>query len=82
MKSRFEIIEHPSDTGITAFGKDYKEVYENSAYGMFSVMAEISGIKTDETFTIKITGEDREDLLVNWLNELIYIQDKTLVAEH
>lgn len=75
MSDRFEMIEHPSDTGIKAFGKDYKEVFENTAFGMFSIMAEIAGISSDESFTVKVTGDDYEDLMVNWLNELIYLVD-------
>lgn len=72
---RFEIIDHPSDIGIVAFGKDRKELFENAAYGMFSLMADLSKVSTKQKLDIQVKGDDPEDLLVNWLNELIFNED-------
>ncbi len=83
MDKRFEIIDHPSDIGLIAYGKSRKEIFENAAFGMFSLMAELSDVSTNETLTVKVTGDDADELLVNWLNELIFIEDskKLLLKE-
>ncbi|HTY13255.1 MAG TPA: archease, partial [Candidatus Omnitrophota bacterium] len=80
---RFEMIEHPSDIGITAFGNNFKEVFENAAFGMFSLMAELGDVSTGDTFQIELKADDREELFINWLNELIFIEDskKVLLKE-
>lgn len=80
---RFKIIEHPSDVGIEAYGENLKETFENTASGMFSLMAEIEDVKPKESHKIKVKGADREELLINWLNELIYLEDakKILLSE-
>lgn len=80
---RYKPLDHPSDVGITAFGKDRKELFENAAYGMFSLMAELDQIEPKESFFIKVRGDDPESLLVNWLNELIFFEDskKILLKE-
>ncbi|MBU1027208.1 MAG: archease [Candidatus Margulisbacteria bacterium] len=80
---KFKPLEHPSDIGLIAYGKNNKEIFENAAYGMFSLMADLSNIETKESFTIKISGEDQGSLLVNWLNELIFYEDskKVLLAK-
>lgn len=75
MINKFEIIEHPTDIGIIAHGKNLKEVFENAAFAMFSLMTELTAVKTTESFTIKASGDDRDDLLINWLNQLIYLQN-------
>lgn len=75
MKKRFEIIEHPSDVGIIVHGENYKETFENAAFGMFSLMAELSDIEIKDSFEINVKGEDREELFINWLNELIFLED-------
>lgn len=72
---RFKQIEHPSDVGIIAYGSNHKEVFENAAFGMFSLMADTSRVDTKEKLSVKVTADDPETLLVNWLNELIYIED-------
>ncbi|MBI5699190.1 archease [Candidatus Saganbacteria bacterium] len=75
MNKRFEIISHPSDVGLMVYGGSYQEVFQNAALGMFSLMAEIKEIETKETLEIAVAGEDREELFINWLNELIFLED-------
>lgn len=72
---RFEPLEHPSDVGIIAYGKTLPEAFENAAAGMFSLMADIGAVEPKTSFDIKANGEDKESLLVNWLNELIFLED-------
>jgi len=68
----FEIVDHTADIGIKAYGKTPQEVFENAALGMFSLMVDLSTVQEKEVLDIAIEGEDRENLLVEWLNELIY----------
>jgi SHS2 domain-containing protein len=72
---RFQIIEHPSELGILAFGENQKETFENAAFGMFSLIAEIEEIESVDSFKIEVKGQDFDELMVNWLNELIFIED-------
>ena len=80
---RFKPLEHPSDVGIIAFGKDRKEIFENAAYGMFSLMADLDRVEIKNDLKIKVKGDDLESLLINWLNELIFYEDskKVLLKE-
>lgn len=72
---RFKPIDHPSDVGIIACGKTREEIFENAAYGMFASMANLDKVSPKQKFDIKVTGEDAENLLVNWLNELLFHED-------
>jgi len=72
---RFKLLAHPSDIGIVAYGSTKKEIFENAAYGMFSIMADLKKVKALESLEIKIAGDDWESLMVNWLNELVYYVD-------
>lgn len=76
---RYEPISHPSDVGIIAYGSDLHELFQNAAYGMFSLMADLGSVKPRDEFRVETKGEDRESLLVNWLNELIFIEDSKKV---
>ncbi|MDD5382646.1 MAG: archease [Candidatus Margulisbacteria bacterium] len=77
--SRFKPLDHPSDIGLIAFGKDNKEIFANAAYGMFSLMADLDQVEPRLTFKIMANGEDLETLLINWLNELIFYEDSKKV---
>ena len=75
---RYKVIDHPSDTGIEAFGKDKKELFENAAYGMMDLMFEIKGRSPVFDFAppkITLSADNVEALLVAWLSEIIYITD-------
>src|SRR5512136_2321323 len=72
---RFEIVEHTTDTGIIAYGKDMPEAFANAAYGMFSLMADLRQVREETSRYIEAEASDRESLVVSWLNELLYIFD-------
>jgi SHS2 domain-containing protein len=75
LKKNYTIIEHTADIGIAVDASDLAGVFVNAAEAMFDIMAErrdanapdTSGIKLD----VRLTAENQEELLVNWLNELL-----------
>lgn len=71
----FEIVDHTADIGIIAHGADLREVFANAACAMFSLITDLSNIDETTSYDIEASGDNREDLLVAWLNELLYIFD-------
>jgi SHS2 domain-containing protein len=72
---RFEIVDHTADIGIIAYGHDLAEAFANSAYAMFSLIADLDGVAGETCRDINVQAPDREALLVSWLNELLYLFD-------
>jgi SHS2 domain-containing protein len=72
---RFELIEHTADTGLKAYGKDLKEAFANAAFGMFSIIAELDEIKDTESRRIEVSEDNLENLLFEWLNDMLYFMD-------
>jgi len=75
MKKEFEILEHTADIGIIAYGGVINEAFANAAKGMFSLITELHDVEETECRDIEVTAPDQENLLVNWLNELIFLFD-------
>jgi SHS2 domain-containing protein len=71
----FEILNHTADIGIIAYGEDISSVFINTAKGLFSLIIDPQEVSTKKHRDITVTAPDREALLVNWLNELIYLVD-------
>jgi SHS2 domain-containing protein len=69
----FEFIDHTADIGILAYGADMKQVFANAARGLFSLITDLDSITATEKRDVTVTAPDLETLLVNWLNELIYL---------
>ena len=78
MKNSFDIIDHAADVGITAYGGDIKQLFSNAALALFSLITDVQDIKEKLRYRVEINSENRDDLLVEWLNDLIYLFD----AEH
>lgn len=73
---KYKIIDEiMSDVMFDVYGKDKKELFENAAEALFSVICEIKKVKPVKKIKIKIKGKDLKDLLYNWLQELIGIVD-------
>lgn len=68
----FELVDHTADISIKAYGKSLKELFENAAFGMFNILADLEGITISTKSEIKVEAPDREELLIEWLDELLY----------
>jgi len=75
MKRGFEIIDHTADVGIIAYGTDIEELFRNAALALFSLITEPETIQEKSHLDLKVRSNERDSLLVEWLNELIYFFD-------
>jgi SHS2 domain-containing protein len=71
----FEVLDHTADIGIIAYGTDIKQVFANAAAGMASLIINPDEIDDHIHRNIELKSYDDENLLVEWLNELLYIFD-------
>jgi len=71
----FEVIDHTADVGIIAYGRDFRELLENAALGMFSLMADLNTVQPREQRLIlaQTPFPEPELLLLKWLKELHYL---------
>jgi SHS2 domain-containing protein len=73
----FEEVEHTADWAFRARGADLPQLFASAARAMFELQARqlLPGGEVVER-EVEVQGFDRETLLVNWLNELLYLQEK------
>ena len=75
MEKDFEILDHTADVGIIAYGADLSQAFANAARGLFSLITELDEVEEVLHRDIELTASDEESLLVEWLNELVYLFD-------
>lgn len=75
MDKDFEIIDHTADVGIIAYGNDVKQAFANAGRALFSLITELDNVGEVLHRDIELEASDQESLLVEWLNELIYLFD-------
>lgn len=70
---RYKLIPHTSDLGVEIYGKTIEELFINALYCVTDNLTYIQKVETKLEREINITGEDLEDLFMNFLRELIFI---------
>jgi SHS2 domain-containing protein len=71
----FEFIDHTADVGVIAYGEDIRQAFANAARALSSLITEPEDVRETQHRDIVVTAADEEGLLVEWLNELIYLFD-------
>jgi SHS2 domain-containing protein len=71
----YEIVDHPADVGVRAFGKTLPEVLANACMGFVAILIEPSSVRPTTDVLISLNSLDREALLYSLISELIYLFD-------
>ncbi len=71
----FQEIDHSADWAFRVQGRDLAQLFANAARGLFELQGSAGNGETSVTREVAVNGLDRETLLVNWLNELLYLQE-------
>lgn len=69
---KFEYIDISGDAGIRAFGRNLTELFSNAAIALYSLITDISHVEAKKTIIISVQSHSSANLLVSWLNELIF----------
>jgi len=72
---RFRILEHPADIGFEALGSTREEVFANAARALFHLIVDLDSVEPRREVEVQVEGSDPAGLLVNWLSELLYLND-------
>jgi tRNA nucleotidyltransferase (CCA-adding enzyme) len=72
MSGSWEHFSHGADIGVRGRGNTLEEAFEQAALAMTGVITDPVGVATTEAVAIAAEAPDRELLLVDWLNSLVY----------
>jgi SHS2 domain-containing protein len=72
---QYELVEHTADIGVKAYGKTVAEAFEHAAQGMFDIITDESTIDSIGEYDILLEAPDHEQLLVDWLSKLLFLND-------
>lgn len=71
----YRIIDVAGDVGVRAEGETLSECFINSALALYSLITDLDLVEQKETKEVEVSEENLEELLVSFLNELIFIFD-------
>jgi SHS2 domain-containing protein len=73
----YRLLEHTADAGLVAWGPDPWQAFSQAAWGMFEIVLGTDPRDLREsgrlvTLEVEVEGRTWDDLLVNWLAELVF----------
>lgn len=78
--SGFELLEHTADAGVRARGATLEELFSSAAGGLYALSLGGAWPEPREELAFSISGQTREELLVRFLEELIFLLDTRSLA--
>lgn len=71
----FRFLEHTADARIECTGRDFAELLESATEGFYAVALRTRRAGTDAERAVCVSGDSPEDVLIRWLQELIFLLD-------
>jgi SHS2 domain-containing protein len=68
-------LPHTADLAWRLWGKDLPELFENAGRALSATLTDRRYLRRRATRKVRLTASDREALLVDWLNHLLYLFD-------
>lgn len=71
----YELVDHTADLGIRVWVDDVKGLFEEAAKALFDIITDLTKVEAHVKREIVVRGSDREELMVAWLSELLYLHE-------
>ena len=72
MAERFEFFDHTADIGVHIYGNSLEELFRNAAAALFEALGKLQKTEIHDDKSLEIEATTVEDLLHDWLAELLY----------
>ena len=66
---------HTADLAWRLWGQNLPELFENAGRALSATLTDLRFLRRRETRQVSLSSSDREALLVDWLNHLLYLFD-------
>jgi SHS2 domain-containing protein len=71
----FEAADHTADVALRVWARDREGLFRQAALGLLRLLTDPSRVRPVEVTPVALEGLDLEELLVGWLNEILYLSD-------
>jgi SHS2 domain-containing protein len=72
-QKRYRVTTRQSDLAVKVSGNSQADLFANSAFALFDVMTDVEKVAISDRMPLEVEGMDRDDLMVNWMRELLYL---------
>jgi len=74
-KMKYKFLEHTADIKFQSEGKTLDKAFTNAGYALLEIITDKEKIKAIKKKKISVKGKDKEQLLLNFLEEFLFLLD-------
>jgi SHS2 domain-containing protein len=74
-RPRYEFFDHTADVGVRLYAPDLPALFEIAGTALFDLLTDRARIRAVQKLRISLKANDIGELLVGWLQELIYLNE-------
>jgi SHS2 domain-containing protein len=71
----YELLAHTGDIGIRVWADNLKGLFQEAARALFDIITDRKKVAARLKREVAVQGSGKEELLVAWLNELLYLHE-------
>lgn len=75
----YRFVEHTADVGVELEASSYEGLLSEGLLALTDTLTEVERVSLEIELSVDLRAPSREDLLVGWLNELVYLFDSKSV---
>jgi SHS2 domain-containing protein len=68
----YKVFDHTADIGVEIFGQNMEALFCHAALAVFDLITDVQTGRATKKKRVEAEGDDREDLLINFLREVLY----------
>ncbi|HEY7316835.1 MAG TPA: archease [Candidatus Binatia bacterium] len=72
-QKKYRLTPRQSELAVRVSGSSQADLFANSAFALFDVMTDVEKVDIRDRIPLEVEGADRDDLMVNWMRELLYL---------
>ena len=69
---KYKIIRRSTELSIRLSGDSRTQILADAGFALLDLLVDLSSVEIRESITLEVEGVDDDDLLVNWMRELLY----------
>lgn len=69
---KYRVIRRSSELSLRLSGDSLAQVLADAGFALFDLLVDLTAVEARESVTLEVEGLDNDDLMVNWMRELLY----------
>ena len=69
---KYRVIRRSSELSLRLSGDSLAQVLADAGFALFDLLVDLTAVEARESVTLEVEGLDNDDLMINWMRELLY----------